>query len=236
MSLNLERLCAGYDGGTVLHSIDLALDQGQVTAIVGHNGAGKSTLLHTIAGLHPSTAGRIILDGRDVTVLRAHRRNRLGIAYVPQGARVFATLTVDEHLTVSFRKTRYGSAWTPAAVRELFPALRDRHRHRAALLSGGERQMLAIARSLLTQPRLLLLDEPTEGLAPAVVDQLADVIAVLTSRGMTLLLATPQLEFATAVAGRLAVLTSGRLTQQFDAAEGVSGASALRSALAPLAP
>jgi len=203
--LRLDALRAGYGRGTVLHGITLAVPAGSVHAIVGHNGAGKTTLIHTVAGLLRPAGGRILLDGRDVTASPAHRRARAGIALVPQGRRVWPTLTVAEHLAVS---TRAGP-WTAQRVLELLPQLAARLRHRGAQLSGGEQQLLAIARALLCQPRLLLLDEPTEGLAPVLAGQLRALIGELANGGLTILLAAPQPELPMAVADRLTVLTTG---------------------------
>jgi branched-chain amino acid transport system ATP-binding protein len=203
--LRLDALRAGYGRGTVLHGITLAVAAGSVHAIVGHNGAGKTTLIHTVAGLLRPAGGRILFDRRDLTTLPAHRRARAGIALVPQGRRVWPTLTVAEHLAIA---TRAGS-WTTRRVLELLPQLAARLRHRGAQLSGGEQQMLAIARALLCQPRLLLLDEPTEGLAPALASQLRALIGELANDGLTILLTAPQPELPATVADRLTVLAAG---------------------------
>jgi branched-chain amino acid transport system ATP-binding protein len=204
--LHLEALYAGYGRGTVLHDITLEVAAGSVHAVVGHNGAGKTTLIHAVAGLLRPSGGRLLLDGREVTALPAHRRARAGIALVPQGRRVWPTLTVAEHLAIA---SRTGS-WTRDRVLELLPQLGARLRHRGTQLSGGEQQMLAIARALLCQPRLLLLDEPTEGLAPALASQLRDLIGELVAGGLTILIASPQPELPVAVADRLTVLAAGR--------------------------
>ena len=206
--LTVRSLTAGYHGGTVLHDIDLTVAAGEVHAVVGHNGAGKSTLMSTVAGVVPVVGGRLSLSGTDVTRMAAHRRARAGIGYVPQGRRVFASVTVDEHLAISYRRR---SEWTPDRVRKLFPRLVERRRHRGSQLSGGEQQMLAIARALLTGPRLLLLDEPTEGLAPTVVEQIRDTVTTLAADGMTILLAAPQPQWPVAIADRITVLTAGRV-------------------------
>lgn len=210
--LRLNEISSGHGGGTVIHQIDLTVGSGEVHALVGHNGAGKSTLLHTVAGLIKPTTGTILLDDKDVTRLPAHRRARAGIGYVPQGARVFASLTVAEHLSL-----RRKGSWTRDRILDLLPHLGERLTHRGALLSGGERQMLAIARALLTQPRLLLLDEPTEGLAPLIIKQIRDTIASLATEGMPILLATPQPDFALGLASRITVLTTGRITADLPA-------------------
>jgi branched-chain amino acid transport system ATP-binding protein len=210
--LRLERVSAGYGGGTVLHHLTLAVPTGSVYAVVGHNGAGKTTLLHTIAGLQPGTGGHVSLDGDDLTDQPAHRRARAGVGLVPQGRRVFASLTVAEHLRVAWRRDVRPGAWTPDRILNLLPQLAARRLHRGFQLSGGEQQMLAIARALLTQPRLLLLDEPTEGLAPNLAGDIRRLIGQLAAEGLTLLLAAPQPALPLAVADEIAVLASGHLT------------------------
>jgi branched-chain amino acid transport system ATP-binding protein len=196
--LAVHELRAGYGAGTVLHGVSFEVTAGGVHAVLGRNGAGKTTLLHTIAGLHRPTGGRIVFDGCDITGWPAHRRTRAGLALVPQGRRVFASLTVAEHLAIAHRphdprRTRRDQpvGWTPARVLDQLPALAARLGHRGRQLSGGEQQMLAIARALLTRPRLLLLDEPTEGLAPQIAAQVQQLIDRLAAGGLTVLLATP---------------------------------------------
>ncbi|MBS2539703.1 ABC transporter ATP-binding protein [Catenulispora sp. NF23] len=219
--LNLSSLTSGYDGGTVLHGLDLEIPDGSVHAVVGHNGAGKTTLIHTVAGLVPTSSGRVSVAGSDVTRLPAHRRARAGVGLVPQGRRVFPGLTVQEHLTLAAggRRRRAGAQWTPDSVKELLPRLAERAGHRGRQLSGGEQQMLAIARALLGQPRLLLLDEPTEGLAPLIVQDIADLIKTLPERGLTILVAAPRPAFAVEVAERVTILVAGRVAEEFSAKE-----------------
>ena len=210
--LRLEDVSAGHAGGTHLHEINLTLQAGWIHAILGHNGAGKSTLLHTIAGLIRPRAGRILLDGKDLTHMPAHRRSRSGIGYVPQGARVFASLTVSEHLAIAHRSNGSNRPeWTRGRILDLLPQLGARLRHRGGTLSGGEKQMLAIARALLAQPRLLLLDEPTEGLAPSIVEEIHKTITALAGEGIAILLATPHPDLAHTFAHHVSLLTTGRL-------------------------
>jgi branched-chain amino acid transport system ATP-binding protein len=235
-TLHIEALSAGYGGGTVLHDVSLDVAAGKVHALAGVNGAGKTTLLHTVAGLLRPTAGRILLDGRDITTLPTHRRARAGIALVPQGRRIFTTLTVAEHLTISWRNHNgaAGRRWDLEAVLDLFPQLATRLRHRGGQLSGGEQQMLAIARALLTQPRLLLADEPVEGLAPTLAAQVRDLLAPVAASGPAILLTTPTPELAEA-ADRVTILTAGHTTP----ATGTTGhldRDRLRAALTPGAP
>jgi branched-chain amino acid transport system ATP-binding protein len=239
MRLSLEQLSAGYGGGVVVHGIDLSVPPGTVHAVVGHNGAGKTTLLHVIAGLTAPTTGRIGLGDTDLTRQPAHRRSRAGIGYVPQGRRVFASLSVAEHLAIAQRRTTTATtaaAWTRDRVLDLLPQLAARLRHRGGQLSGGEQQMLAIARALLTQPAVLLLDEPTEGLAPAIAAQIRDTITTLAGDGIAVLLATPQPDLAQAVADHTSVLSAGRLTAHFDAATIRADPDLLRAAVTPGTP
>jgi branched-chain amino acid transport system ATP-binding protein len=227
---------AGYGAGPVLHEVDLAVGAGTVHAVVGHNGAGKTTLVHTVAGLLRPSAGQIRLAGREITAMPAHRRARAGIGLVPQGRRVWSTLTVSEHLALAYRRSAgptTGPGWTPARVLELLPRLAARSRHRGSQLSGGEQQMLAIARALLGHPRLLLLDEPTEGLAPVLAGQVRDLIGQLAVAGLAILLTAPHPELPVAVADRFTVLTAGRAAS---VAARVTGPDQLRAALAPAVP
>ena len=227
--LELESLSAGYHGGTVLHGIDLSADNGRITAIVGHNGAGKSTLMQTVAGLIPATGGAIRFDGVNVTGSPVHRRTRNGIGYVPQGRRVFGSVTVAEHIAISQRR---GSQWTPARIWELFPRLAQRRRSRGSQLSGGEQQMLAIARALLIGPKVLLLDEPTEGLAPVIVEQIQSTVTELAASGMGILLAAPQPRWPVKVADELCVLDNGRITRRFTGSQVRADDSELYTAMA----
>jgi branched-chain amino acid transport system ATP-binding protein len=228
-ALAVTGLRAGYrGGGTVLHGAGLAVAAGEVHAIVGANGAGKTTLIHTIAGLLRPSAGRILAGGRDVTGWPAHRRTRAGLGLVPQGRRVFAGVTVAEHLALAYRRS---PGWTVGEVLELLPQLAARPRHRGEQLSGGEQQMLAIARALLTQPRVLLLDEPTEGLAPVLAGQIRDLVTRLAAGGLAILLAAPYPDLE--VADRVTALAAGRIVTTMDAASARAGPERLRAALAP---
>ncbi|MGI5244165.1 ABC transporter ATP-binding protein [Dactylosporangium sp. CA-139066] len=205
MTLTVQGLQAGYGGGTVLHGVDLTVPQGTALAVLGRNGAGKTTLVHAVCGLLRPRSGTVTLDGEELAGRPAHRVARAGVALVPQGRRVFASLTVAEHL----RLTRRKGDWTVPRILELLPRLAERRRHRGDQLSGGEAQMLAIARALLTQPRLLLLDEPCEGLAVDLADRVRAVIAELVRAGLTVLLVEQQPEHALAVADRVALLADG---------------------------
>jgi len=230
--LHVDALRAGYGGGTVLHAITLTVPAGAVHAVVGHNGAGKTTLLHTIAGLLRPTAGRIRLGNSYVTGRPAHRIARGGVALVPQGRRVFASLTVAEHLTLTRRKHPDGG-WSPARILAEFPQLGQRRSHRGGQLSGGEQQMLAIARALLTQPRLVLFAGPTEGLSPLLVGRVGQVITELAADGVAVLLATPDTRLALAVADHVTVLAAGRIAARCDGAGLRADPAPLLAVLAP---
>ncbi|AJE83695.1 hypothetical protein SLNWT_3319 [Streptomyces albus] len=225
--LQLTAVSAGYGGGTVLHGLDLAVPEGTVHAVVGHNGAGKTTLVHTVAGLLRPAAGTVHLAGADLTGRPPHRMARAGIGLVPQGRRVFASLTVAEHLLLADR----GGSWTVPRVLALLPRLGERRSHRGSDLSGGEQQMLALARALLGSPRLLLLDEPTEGLAPQLARMVHELIASLAAEGLTVLLVSPSPALAAACADEVTVLTSGRATHHFTGSTVRADPSALHAAL-----
>ncbi|MBO4164528.1 ABC transporter ATP-binding protein [Micromonospora antibiotica] len=212
MFLEVRELTAGYGQGQVLHGLDLDLPAGQALALLGRNGVGKSTFVSTLAGLLRPTGGQVLLDGRDVTGWRADRLARAGVALVPQGRRVWPTLTVHEHLALA---TRHGGrTWPTERVYELFPRLAQRRRHLAGQLSGGEQQMLVIGRALATDPRLVLMDEPSEGLAPIVVDQVAEALRVVVREGLTLLLVEHDLHLALGVTQEAAVLVRGRIAHR----------------------
>jgi branched-chain amino acid transport system ATP-binding protein len=217
-ALVLESLTAGYGGGTALHGVGVEVPAGGVHAVLGPNGAGKTTLVHAVAGLVAPRSGRVLLDGRDITRLPPHLRSRAGVGIVPQGRRVFADLTVREHLALAFHHARRDrtAAWTPDRVCVLFPRLAERAGHRGRQLSGGEQQMLAIARALLGQPRVLLLDEPAEGLAPVVSESVAALIRQAADNGVAVLVTAPHPVFAATVADEATVLAAGRVVGRLD--------------------
>jgi len=211
--LELRGLRSGYRQGTVLHGVDLALDRGQTLALLGRNGVGKSTLVMTVMGLVRATGGTMQLGGADLTGRRPHEIARAGAALVPQGRRIWPTLTVQDHLELTARAAGKNKGapgrWTRDALFELLPGLAGRRRHLAGLLSGGEQQMLAIARALVTDPALILMDEPSEGLAPLVVDQIGGVIRELAAGGVAILLVEQDLHLAFDVAQEIAVMAKG---------------------------
>jgi branched-chain amino acid transport system ATP-binding protein len=216
--LEVRGLVSGYDRGRVLHGVDLTLDAGAVLGLLGRNGVGKSTLIMTLAGLVPVTAGSVRLGEVELAGKRPDLVARAGVALVPQGRRVWATLTVAEHLSLARSRSRPGT-WTVDAVLDLLPRLAERRRHYAGQLSGGEQQMLAVARALLTNPRLVLLDEPSDGLAPAIVDQLAGVVTTMRAEGVTVVLVEQDLHLAFGVADEIAVMEKGAVVHRVPTAE-----------------
>lgn len=214
--LELRGLVATLGSTCILHGVDLTLASGCL-AVVGRNGVGKSTLCRSVMGLVSDVAGRLRLDGQDMLGRPAHEMERHGVAIVPQGRRTFPSLTVHEHLRLA-EKSKAG-AWTIERVYETFPRLAQRQRNRGTQLSGGEQQMLSIGRALLRNPRLLILDEPSEGLAPLVVEQLSALMQQLhRNEGMTLLLVEQNFRLAVAVAERVAIMVSGRIVHEDEAA------------------
>jgi len=208
--LALDGVHAYYGEAHILHGVSLQLEPGRVLCLLGRNGAGKTTTLKTIMGLVRARGGRITLDGRDLTRLRPYEIPRLGIGYVPQGRGLFPFLTVEENLRIGLLATRRGPA-TLEWIFELFPALRERLPQRAGTLSGGEQQMVATARALCTNPQYLLMDEPTEGLSPILVQKVLETIARLKARGVGVLLVEQKIDAALKVADAVAVVETGHI-------------------------
>jgi branched-chain amino acid transport system ATP-binding protein len=207
--LEVRGLESGYKRSTVLQGVDLDVAAGQVLGLLGRNGVGKSTLINTLMGLvHPSR-GTVTLDGVALAGRRSDVIARAGVALVPQGRRVWAPLSVTEHLDLAARRGRGRGPWDVDRVLQLLPRLGERRKHGAGQLSGGEQQMLAIARALLTNPRLVLMDEPSDGLAPAVVDLIGEAIAGMKGEGVTLVVVEQDLHLAFAVADDIAVMDKG---------------------------
>lgn len=219
--LSIRGLRSGYAGGVVLGGVDLDLDTGGTVALLGRNGVGKTTLISTVMGLVRPYEGSVRLDGRELAGARVDVIARAGVGVVPQGRRVFAPLTVDEHLTIASRRPARGP-WTRARVLDLLPRLGERLGHRGDQLSGGEQQMLAIARALLGNPRLLLLDEPSDGLAPVIVAQVGEVIREVSAQGMSVVLVEQNLALALSVARDVAVMQKGVIVHQAPCTEFVS--------------
>ena len=211
--LSVENLRSGYGRIEALHGVSIEVAEGEIVALVGANGAGKTTLLRAISGVQPISGGRIRFRGRPIEKLPAHARVALGIAQVPEGRQVFAPLSVEDNL-------RLGGWTRPAAefdaalasVLALFPMLADKRRAPAGALSGGQQQMLAVGRALMAKPRLLLLDEPSMGLAPILVDQILDAVAGFKQAGLTVLLVEQNARAALTIADRGYVVETGRIT------------------------
>ena len=209
--LRIEGLAAWYGEAQALSGLDLQIEPGQVVTLVGRNGAGKTTTLRCLMGLHRQMRGRILLQEADISAWPAHRRARSGLGYVPDDRGIYATLTVDENLRLPPSVGTDG--WELDRIFRFFPHLYERRRSYGTTLSGGEQQMLAIARVLRMGARLLLLDEPTEGLAPGLVQQLGRLLQDLKQQGMTILLIEQNLRFAMGVADRHYLLVHGRLVE-----------------------
>src|SRR3954447_21137933 len=209
--LEISGLDAYYGSAHVLHGLSCTVGH-RTTGIVGRNGMGKSNLCKAVMGLTPPrTRGSIRFAGEEILGRPSYDICRRGVAYVPQGRRIFASLTTDEHLRMLARSLATRGQWTVDAVYDLYPRLAERRKVSAAMLSGGEQQMLAIGRALLTNPKLLLMDEPSEGLAPTIVEQLTETCRTLVAEGLTLLLVEQNLGMATAVAERLLVMVHGEV-------------------------
>jgi len=210
--LSLRNLNAYYGGAHILADVSIEVGAGEVVVLLGRNGAGKSTTLKSIMGLVPPRSGEITFDGVRIDRLPSFEIARLGIGYVPEDRRIFTDLTVEENLDVGRQPPRPDTPhWTREKLFALFPNLAGMRNRSAAQMSGGEQQMLTIARTLMGNPRLLLLDEPSEGLAPVIVEQMARTIAALKSDGLAVLLSEQNLHFATQVADRAYVVEKGRI-------------------------
>lgn len=230
MTLQLVDVHTGYGRSEVIHGVDLEVPSDGVAAVMGHNGAGKTTLLRAAVGLLKCSSGRVLFDGEDITRLRPSARVARGLAYVPQGQQSFGQLTTAENLQVVADGRRHGRALIDEQL-DLFPALRELLGRRAGLLSGGQRQQLAIARALITTPRTLILDEPTEGIQPSVVAEIEAAITALTRRGdLGVLLVEQHIGFALESAQRYYILEAGRVTSAGDG--GTTSESEVRAALA----
>ena len=228
--LRLVDVAAGYGGVEILHGVNLELVEGGLVAVLGRNGMGKSTMVAAIAGWIPKNHGTVMFDGYDITTLGPTAIARRGISLVPQGRHIFPNLSVQAHLQLGWRGR--GAPWTPDAVFELFPSLASRARQLAKTLSGGEQQMLVIARALLGNPSLLILDEPSEGLAPSVVALVVDTLHKLRASGISVLLVEQSLDMAIELADRVCVLEDGVVTYHADKSRFSDELGSLRRSLA----
>jgi branched-chain amino acid transport system ATP-binding protein len=209
--LEIDDLHTYYGDSHVLQGATLRAERGKVTAVLGRNGVGKTTLCRSLTGLTPARRGRVVLDGMDLTRLPPHRVSEAGVSLVPQGRRIFVSLTVHENLLIAARPPKSGAGWNVDRVFALFPRLAERRHHGGNDLSGGEQQMLAIARALMANPLLLVMDEPTEGLAPALVAEVARLIERLRDEGTTVLLVEQNAAFAVEVADATHVMHQGTI-------------------------
>jgi urea transport system ATP-binding protein len=210
VNLVVEDLRVAYGRTDVLFGVSLDVRDDDFVCLMGRNGVGKTTLLNAVMGVLPARSGRVLLDGRDITKLAAYQRARLGIGYVPQGHQVFPHLTAAENLRVVHERVRGGDVSAIDDALDVFPALRGLLQRPAGLLSGGQAQQLAIARALVTRPKLLILDEPTEGIQPSIILEIEDAIAALHAHsGLSILLVEQYVEFALRLADRYAVMDGG---------------------------
>jgi branched-chain amino acid transport system ATP-binding protein len=211
--LQISGLDLRYGSSHVLHGVELSLGN-RPLGILGRNGMGKTSLCNAIMGLNAHSAGEIRFDGVDMTGLSPEKRTQMGIGYVPQGRRVFRSLTVEEHLKIAERKS---GAWSIDRVYETFPRLKERRRNLGDRLSGGEQQMLAIGRALLLNPRLMVLDEPTEGLAPTIVSDVIDLIGLIAREGIVVLLVEQNMHAALAAVDDVAIMVGGEVVERMTA-------------------
>ncbi|WP_428515371.1 urea ABC transporter ATP-binding subunit UrtE [Roseovarius sp.] len=206
--LNVKELRSAYGQSEVLHGLDLDVKPGEIVAIMGRNGMGKTTLMKTLMGIMPTTSGAVSVEGAEVTNLKPHQRVKNGIAYVPQGRMIFSSMTVKENVETGLTST--GEKSVPEDIYELFPVLLEMKSRRGGNLSGGQQQQLAIARALASKPKVLLLDEPTEGIQPSIIREMARTLRrIRDEKGLSIIVSEQVLTFALDVADRVVVLENG---------------------------
>ena len=225
--LRVEALSAGYGAARVVNSVSFALGQGQSLALLGRNGVGKTTLLNSLIGVTTRQGGRVLLRGQDVTALKPHARARAGIGWVPQERDIFRSLTVEENLSA----VATPGPWSLARVYEMFPRLKERRRNGGRQLSGGEQQMLAIGRALMLNPALLLLDEPTEGLAPIIVDELLAAFRRLAGEGLSMVIVEQKPKKILPFTDEAIVLNRGAIAHEARSADLIADPAALEAHL-----
>jgi branched-chain amino acid transport system ATP-binding protein len=215
MMLNVQGLCTGYGRIPILNGVSFAIKVGEFIGILGHNGMGKTTLLKALMGFLPATAGTVRFDGHDVTAAEPYQRARLGLGYVPQGREIFPGLTVYDNLRMGCTKETGGEQETIEEVLEEFPRLKPLLDRSGGALSGGEQQLLALARCLCGKPRLILLDEPTEGIQPSIIDEIVEVLQRLRDKsGLTMILVEQNLDFIAALSRRILIIQKGTITRE----------------------
>jgi branched-chain amino acid transport system ATP-binding protein len=210
--LTVSNINSFYGAAHILHDVSLTISQGEAVALLGRNGAGKSTLLKSIIGIVPPRSGKIMFEGKEVSGLDPFVIARRGVGFVPEDRRIFVSLTVEENLEVGRRHAPMGrESWTPEKLYSIFPNLAEMRGRLAAQMSGGEQQMLTVARTLMGNPSLILLDEPSEGLSPKIVEQVAQAISHVTASGITVLLSEQNMHFASLVSERAYVIEKGQI-------------------------
>ncbi|BDG46939.1 ABC transporter ATP-binding protein [Parageobacillus sp. KH3-4] len=211
--LELQDVHSYYGTSYILQGVTFSVPKGKCVALLGRNGAGKTTTIHTIAGLHKSKRGSIRFKDQQLQSLSPHQISRLGIGLVPQGRRIFLSLTVKENLTMPARKRKAndGSIWDLEKIYELFPVLKEREKNLGTQLSGGQQQMLAIGRALMTNPEFLLMDEPSEGLAPVIIDQVGEIVIKLKEAGLSILMVEQNIALACKAADEILIMNKGKI-------------------------
>lgn len=212
MKLEVSGLNSFYGQAHILFDVDFEVGQGEVVALLGRNGAGKSTSFRSVVGLVPNRTGKVVFEGEDVSRLPPYEIVRRGLGYVPEDRRIFTELTVEENFTVGAQQARPGVAtWTPERIYKLFPNLGEMRRRPGGHMSGGEQQMLTIGRTLMGNPSLVLLDEPSEGLAPKIVEQMAEAILTMKREGLSIVISEQNLHFAKLISDRAYIIEKGRI-------------------------
>jgi branched-chain amino acid transport system ATP-binding protein len=215
--LELQDVHTYYGTSHILQGLSFSVSQEKCVAMLGRNGAGKTTAIHSVAGLVPPRSGSIRFSGTEISRFRSHKISRMGVGLVPQGRRIFPSLTVKENLTMPGRKgpvSPEGGGWTLEKVHGLFPVLREREGNMGGQLSGGQQQMLAIGRTLMTNPRFLLMDEPSEGLAPVIIDQVGEIVLRLKEEGIPILIVEQNVSLACRVADEVVIMGKGKIVWQ----------------------
>jgi urea transport system ATP-binding protein len=213
--LRITNINTFYGTSHIIHGLSLEIEDGELVSVLGRNGAGKTTLLRSITGINPPKSGTIELGGTDITQLKSHRRTHIGISYVPQGRQIIPDVTVEENIRLALLGKGRGANGMPDLAYDYFPALKAISGRKGGVLSGGQQQQLAIARALVQEPKLLLLDEPTEGLQPSVVEEIQEIIKrILGKRMCSILLVEQRLEFVREITRRFAILETGRIVIQ----------------------